>query len=474
MTTDGAPIPDISPTLAAGGRRQWLYPDRQKGPKSKVRGRIAAVLMAIYLVTPWLSWNGRALLRVDLAAGDAHVWGQIFRFSETSYLAFIFLALALLLFFVTALRGRIWCGYACPQTVFVEWLIRPIEELIEGPAHKRRRRDQGPRTFDRVWRKALKHIVFLGISAVVANALLAYFAPPSHVLRWMVESPAAHPAAFGVMSIVGALVYFDLAWFREQFCAFVCPYARFQSVMMDKHTPVVAFDAGRGEPRGKKASGDCIDCGLCVRVCPTGIDIRDGLQLECISCFRCADACDMVMTNLGRPLGLIKAQPAAELRPWRARTIAFGAGLVAVSVLLIARAASRPNVAISFQRQAGATFATLPDGRIVKIYRAQVLPLEEGETAAAPGTWASDGRRYLRVAAADGWLDLLDVQLEGVVHGAHQRAHSHRQLPEPHLAEAVSIAMLKWQRTHQACSLAHSFMKILCAARCSTSITVFK
>lgn len=366
--SDDAPIPDISPTLSVEGKRRWLYPDRRPGPKATLRRRLAVCLIVVYLVAPWISWDGRALIRIDFAGGYGHLFGQVFRFSETSYIAFILLALALLLFFVTALRGRIWCGYACPQTVFVEWLIRPLEEFLEGPAHKRRRQDQASLTMSLRLRKLLKHALFLAIGVAIANVLLAYFAPPRVVLSWMLESPFAHPSAFAGMSAVALLVYFDLAWFREQFCAFVCPYARFQSVMMDKHTPAVAFDAKRGEPRGKKAAGDCIDCGLCVRVCPTGIDIRNGLQLECISCFRCADACDVVMGSLGRNLGLIKAQTAAENKPWRARTIAFGAGLTLVLGILAARILTRPAVSVSFQRQSGSAFAVLGDGRIMNSF----------------------------------------------------------------------------------------------------------
>ncbi len=352
-----------APTLERGGGRRWIYPDRRPGPKARLRKRIAVALIAVYVVVPWVSWNGRAILRLDFGAARAHIFGQVFRFSETGYVAFILLALALFLFFVTALRGRVWCGVACPQTVFVEWVVRPIEELWEGPAHQRRRQDQGPKSFGLRARKAGKHLSFLAVAAVIAHVFLAYFAPAATVLGWMLESPAAHPAAFGVMLGVTALFYLDFSWFREQFCAFVCPYARFQAVMMDRHTPAVAYDEPRGEPRGKRAKGACIDCGLCVRVCPTGIDIRNGNQLECINCFRCADACDMIMGSLGRELGLIKALAAAGERPFRPRTVAYGAALAVVLATLGVRLAMRPSVSLTFHRQAGAAFALLADGR---------------------------------------------------------------------------------------------------------------
>lgn len=371
----------IVPTVDLAGKRRWIYPDRRSGPRASTRRTIAIVLMAIYLVTPFLTWGGHPLLRLSFQESTVYAFGLVLRFSDMSYLAFILLGLALTLFFVTALKGRIWCGYACPQTVFVEWLIRPIEEFIEGSAHHRRIEDQKPLTAKRLSKKVLKQSIFLLISAVVANVLLAYFISPRELVRWMTSPPTQQPTAFIAMVSVMGAVYFDLSWFREQFCSFICPYARFQSVMMDNQTPAVAYDVRRGEPRGKRGQvGDCIDCRLCVRVCPTGIDIRDGLQLECIQCNRCADACDTVMTNLERPIGLIREASFDELegrtsKPYwqRPRVLIYTLALLVTLGAFSARLLTREKVEFKFSRQSGAAFSTLPDGRLANLFNLRLI-----------------------------------------------------------------------------------------------------
>lgn len=371
---------ELAPTLAADGRRKWVYPDRRSGPRSRLRGRLAFLLVLIYVSAPWIQVHSLPLVRFDISGGCLYLGGAVLRFADVSWLAFAFVGLALTLFFATAARGRIWCGYACPQTVFVEWIIRPIEEFIEGKAHHRRRQDQGPWSKALVVRKALKHLLFLVVAAVVANTWMAYFFPPETVLSWMRSSPLLHPWAFLAMSLVLLAFYLDLAWFREQFCAFLCPYARVQTVMMDQWTPALAYDSGRGEPRGKKKSGDCIDCGLCQRVCPTGIDIRAGLQLECINCNRCADACDVVMGSLKRPLGLIRQASIGELQGqnqpsiWRRlRVMLYGLGMVAAFSLLGYRLWLHAPVSVGFSRVTGTTYSRLPDGRIANQFNLRTI-----------------------------------------------------------------------------------------------------
>ena len=295
---------------------------------------------------------------------------------------------ALLLLFATSIKGRLWCAYGCPQTVFVEWVIRPIEELTEGSAHHRRRMDGAKLTPGRAVRKLIKHALFLLVSAVVANTFLSFFFGPDQIVRWMMKSPAEHPVPFAVMSGVMGLFYADLAWFREQFCAFVCPYARFQSVMIDPDTPTVAYDVARGEPRGRetlqphgreKTKGDCIDCQLCVRVCPTGIDIRNGLQLECIRCARCMDACDTIMENIGRPKGLIRIATQADLAGeksspfWkRPKVLAYSLALLLMATGLGVRLVARGNVSMTIARAPGPVYTHMPDGRLGNMLVIQV------------------------------------------------------------------------------------------------------
>jgi len=339
--------------------------------------------MVFYLVGPFLSIAGRPLIRFDVLAGRADLFGLVFQSNDAAYVVFVLGFLAVLLFLVTALRGRLWCGYACPQTVFIDWLLRPIEELIEGKAYQRSVQNSKPMTMGLFARKTLKHLIFLFISAVVANAFLAYFIPPDKLLNWIVRPPSEHPVAFGFMMAILLAFYLDLAWFREQFCSFVCPYARFQSVMIDRDTPAVAYDVVRGEPRGKASArandkmspkGDCIDCGLCVRVCPTGIDIRNGLQLECIMCERCIDACDTIMRSVKKPEGLIRVASHREIERDRSSAgVRFRVWIYASMLALIVGGAafavfSRKDLKFTLVRAPRTAFVKMPDGRINNLF----------------------------------------------------------------------------------------------------------
>ncbi len=367
-----------APTVEADGRRRWLYPERLSGKRGKIRERLAMVLMLVYLVVPFVSIGGRPLLRISFLDQKAYFFGATFGFHEAYLFVFVLIILMLTLFLFTSIQGRIWCGYACPQTVFVDWLIRPIEELIEGNANRRRRIDKAPMTLAKIGRKLLKHAVFMFVLLVISNAFLAYFVAPKTLMQWVSSSPADHPFAFGVMVFVFSALYFDLVWFREQFCAFLCPYARFQTVMFDERTPVISYDEQRGEPRGRRGEvGDCIDCNLCVRVCPTGIDIRDGLQLECIQCARCADACDMVMGNLKRPLGLIRHCSEADLagspaktrrvRPW---FYAILLGLITIG--FVSQIVLRESLDVRILRQPGTTYAIFDNDSFANYFQMKI------------------------------------------------------------------------------------------------------
>lgn len=368
-----------APTVGVGGRRLWVYPFRQDGPRAIRRRWIAGVLIVFYLVAPWASWRGVPFLRFDIQARHIAAFGQVLSFAEAPLVVFFFLVALLLLFWVTALWGRLWCGYACPQTVFVEWVLRPIEEWIEGNANHRRVVDRGQWTRG-VWlRKLAKHALFLLVAAVVANTFVAFFVDPRVLVFWLVESPMHHPVEFSIMVFVMSLFYLDLAWFREQFCSFLCPYARLQTVMMDASSPAVTFDVGRGEPRGRAAgSGDCIDCGLCNRVCPTGIDIRNGAQLECVMCERCMDACDRIMGSLSRPLGLIRKTSLDELegrprRILRARVVALGVAIIAALGLLGWRLSQRGILDVVMTRQRGTTYARMSENRLANMFILRVV-----------------------------------------------------------------------------------------------------
>ncbi|MFK7826349.1 MAG: cytochrome c oxidase accessory protein CcoG [Oligoflexales bacterium] len=373
-----------APTIYSDGKRRWLYPDRRNGDKSKKRKKIAIFLIVVYVITPFLSLNDLPLVRMDISTGIVSFWGYAFRFHDGSFTFFIFVIFALLLFLVTSVRGRVWCGYACPQTVWIDWVVRPLEELLEGNAARRRITDSKPLSVKIFLRKSLKHCLYFLLAAALSHVLLAYFVAPVEIFSWVTESPLKRWEVFLAVFLLTGAIYFDFAWFREQFCAFLCPYARFQSVMMDDHTPVVAYDYNRGEPRGKKNSkGDCIDCQLCVRVCPTGIDIRKGLQLECIQCSRCVDACNMVMKNLKREPNLIgefsssayqnKTTDTLLEKLKKPKNMFFFITLMFFVGFLIVRIQARNSIEILLTRQAGTTYAQLEQGKYANLFRLNVI-----------------------------------------------------------------------------------------------------
>lgn len=391
-------ITERAATVTAEGKRRRLHPHRMRGRLARIRMLVSVLLLQVYFFIPWLQLQGRPLLRFDILGGAIHCAGFVFPFSAVSMLIFFLLAFVFAVATLTSLKGRIWCGTACPQTVYLDFVIRPIEEFFEGPASRRVLRDKEPFKPGNVLRKLGKHVAFLIVAALVANNFLGYLFDPSEVIRWMTGDPGEHVWQFGLMSAVMLVFYGDFAWFREQFCSFVCPYARLQSALMDDVTPTVFYDSIRGEPRGKKsgACGDCIDCGLCVRVCPAGIDIRKGLQLECVQCLRCVDACELIMTNLKRPRGLIRfGQPVEGKadgagRGWRIRPLIYALLLLAVLLAASFRVLNREKVELTLTRVPGPAYVAGADGVIanvfsMRLFNATAESLEFPVTSPDPG-----------------------------------------------------------------------------------------
>jgi cytochrome c oxidase accessory protein FixG len=362
----------VLPTINADGSRARVRPRRTTGRFTARRRVVAYALIALYLLLPYVTIGGRPAMLIDLASREIDLFGGVFRPSDTVSLMMLGLAIAFGIVLVTAWWGRVWCGWACPQTVWLEWVFRPIERLFEGtPAQQRAIDARGGWS----WRRAAKLAVYAALAFALASTFLAYFVGAERVAVWSTGSPAAHPAGFAVVMITSALVFFDFGFFREQTCTFACPYGRLQSVLLDRQSMIVAYDAGRGEPRGRRRKlavvqepGACVDCSACVQVCPTGIDIRRGLQMECIGCAQCVDACDAVMDKLGQPRGLILYSSQAQLageprRALRARTLVYPALLAAALIGLFVTLTGRAAADVWLEK-AAVPYMKLDDGTI--------------------------------------------------------------------------------------------------------------
>lgn len=315
---------DTVTTINRDGSRFIVHPADVSGRYTNWRWLVAWVLIAIYVSLPWIPVGGYPAVFLDVMGRRFHLFGFTLATQDVWLLFFLVSGMAFGLFFVTALIGRVWCGWACPQTVFLEHVFRRVERWIDGDAMARRRLDEAPWTPSKISRRIFKHLVFILFSTVIAHVFLSYFVSIPQMWSWMLGSPLDHVFAFGFIAVCSVLLYVNFAWFREQLCIVICPYGRMQSVLVDEHTKNIAYDEQRGEPRGavgKDGAGDCVDCDRCVQVCPTGIDIRQGLQLECVACANCIDACDTVMDRLGRPRGLIRYASEEELEGRKTRWI---------------------------------------------------------------------------------------------------------------------------------------------------------
>ena len=297
----------------ADGARLTVHPADVHGRFRSVQRGVFAVLIAIYAVTPWINVGGHPAVLLDIAHRRFHLFGAVFNAQDVWMAFFLLSGIGFSLVALTTIAGRVWCGWACPQSVFMEGVFRPLQRLIEGPREKRTRREQGDWTFDRLWRRVALWAAYFVLAATIAHVFLGYFVPIRSFWAMISAGPGASPEAFGWATAMTAVMFFNFAWFREQTCVAICPYGRLQSVLTDPDSLVIGYDTKRGEPRGKakareksEALGDCVDCNRCVVVCPTGIDIRNGLQLDCVACTRCIDACDEVMDKLGRPRGLVR------------------------------------------------------------------------------------------------------------------------------------------------------------------------
>lgn len=357
------------------GSRQWVYPRSIQGRFQRIH-RITGIVFALFLiVAPWIPINGNPAVRVDLPARRLYLLGTVYTAADGFLLVLLALLAAFSLFFFTALFGRMWCGYVCPQTVFLEEWVRPIEKFFEGDRGMRMRRDAGPWTFDKVWRKAGKLTAFALVAVFFAMSLQAWFAGP--VALWTGQ---AGPVDYVFVGIVATGLFLDWAWFREQLCIYVCPYARFQSALTDDESLIIGYNVGRGEPRAKgraaAKAGNCIDCAKCVQVCPMGIDIRDGFQLECINCARCVDACEDVMGALGHPslvrYTTIASDEGRKTRLFRPRTLVYAGLLSTLTAAIVLLSTLRADLEVTVNRAPGTLYQVDADGLVRNTFLLQV------------------------------------------------------------------------------------------------------
>ena len=376
---------DALASVQADGRRKWIYARQPRGARYTARSAVAAVLLALFFLGPFVRWHGQPLLLLDVLQRKFIVFGLMFWPQDFYLLVLCVLTGFVTVALVTSAVGRVWCGWLCPQTVFLEMVFRRIEWWIDGSAEQQVRRDRAPRTSAVVARAVLKHAVFFALSFVIANVFLAYVIGADALQAIITDPPTHHLPGLAAITIFSLVFYAVFARFREQACTLACPYGRVMGALVDGDTISVTYDRRRGEPRGRlqraaetPAHGDCIDCAQCVTVCPTGIDIRNGIQLECVACTACADACDDVMRRIGRPPGLIRYASETAVQTgvsrvftWRVKAYAaVWAVLLVTAIVLIAR---RPDLDVLILRQPGTIDTTLADGARSNFYTVQVM-----------------------------------------------------------------------------------------------------
>jgi cytochrome c oxidase accessory protein FixG len=354
--------PDQLATIGEHGRRMKVYPADVKGKYRSRKNILYVILLAIFLSLPWIRIAGEPAVLFDLATRKFAIFGLLFWAHDAPMLFLVFGSVVMTIFFLTAVWGRFWCGWACPQTVFIDAVFRRIERIIEGDSVARKRRDSQGWNSDRIIRKSVKWALYSGASLILTHSFIAYFVGTERLAEMMKSTPSENWGTFLFMAASTAIILFNFGWFREQFCLVLCPYGRLQGVLMDPRTLLVGYDQTRGEPR-RTSGSDCIDCKKCVQVCPTGIDIRNGTQFECIACAACVDACDSVMSKLKKPLGLVgyRTESGEKATAFRTRPLLYLGILTFLVSTLIFTVVTRKPVNITLIRNATLPYEIIPE-----------------------------------------------------------------------------------------------------------------
>jgi cytochrome c oxidase accessory protein FixG len=436
LVTGGPPQPPGEPA-AFYAKHVKIYPREVSGRFARLRQLAVFGLLGLFYLVPWLRWDGRQAVLFDLPARKFWILGLVLWPQDFIFLTWLLVLLGLSLFFFTALAGRLWCGFACPQTVWTEVFVA-IERFIEGDRAKRIKLDRAPWTVRKFARKAAKQALWIGLALWTGLSFVGFFVPVRALTPQLLTLSLGGWALFWTL-FYGAATYLNAGYMREQVCEYMCPYARFQSAMFDRDTLIITYDAARGEPRGARARttdhharglGDCVDCKVCVQVCPTGIDIRKGLQYECIACAACIDGCDAVMDRLGYPRGLIRyttqnaidGKPSHLLRP---RMLVYATLLGVIFAAGLAGLLARRTVALDVIRDRNALYRELGDNEIENVYFIRILNKDSAAHSYRLAVEGLDGirleeaRRLWHVDGGEVYSLAVHVAAPATAHGGH-------------------------------------------------------
>jgi len=381
---------DFLGIVSTEGKRRWLYPQKPKGRFHRARIGVSALLLAVLFGVPFVRVDGHPFFLFQVIDRRLILFGNVFGPHDFYLVALVVITLIVFIILFTVVFGRLFCGWVCPQTVFMEMVFRKVDYWIEGDHRWQRRLDGMPWNREKLLRKGAKYAIYGVISFLIANTLLAYVIGTEALGRLVTEPPESHLGAFGAVLGFSLLFYWIFIWFREQACILICPYGRLQGVLLDRTSVVIAYDHVRGEPRGKfrrnrpAAEGDCVDCHQCVDVCPTGIDIRNGTQLECINCTACMDACDTVMDAVKKLRGLVRYASAESIAGrrgfrWSGRIVGYTVVLLLLAAVLTYLLAVRTELDVTVLRTPGMFYQEQPGGRISNVYDLKILNKTFGE-----------------------------------------------------------------------------------------------
>lgn len=409
--------PERLATTDEAGNRVYVHPENVTGVWQRRRRNVYWILIALYLFLPWLNVGGKPALQLDIFRREFTFFGGTIHGVEPVLMLLVIISGLFFIAFMTSVFGRVWCGWGCPQTVFIQSIFLKIESFIEGTPKQRRDLDAAPWTLDKLTKRGLKWLIFTVICLHIAHTFIGYLVGPRNLLMITMHTPGENWGLFSATMILTGIFLFDFGWFREQFCIIMCPYGRIQSVMMDENSLVVAYDKKRGEPRfgsvPKGQEGDCVNCYHCVKACPTGIDIRRGTQLECIHCTMCIDACDKIMDKLKKPRGLIRyaSENGEKHKVLTPRSLVYATVSVALVSALVFFLNRSTHVNLVFLR-AKVPFTVTREGKVMNNFQLKLL--HQGE--AVPRV-----EFQVKEAALQGKIDLITPSHPTVLDEAEEK-----------------------------------------------------